>query len=147
MEESYDNRFELFRKWLLIVSIFISLFGLAMALLKDSLLSFIFEGLFDPLFWPQGLTDEGTGRFKNFAVSLLGATMVMWGIAFFGIIKYAFAKRAPWAWNTLLYSTLAWFVIDESFSIYYQVWVNAVGNLPLLIFLLLPLIMTREFFH
>jgi hypothetical protein len=88
--------------------------------------------------------DTGSALFKSFAMSLLGALMAMWGILLFGIIRHAFANGELWAWNSILYSTISWFVIDEFFSIYYQVFANAIGNIPLLFLLIFPLVATRK---
>jgi hypothetical protein len=145
MSESKMNQFMFFVRRLLLVSVIITLFGIGLAVFKNTLLSFLVNDLFCPTFWPNTITDEGTARFKNLILSLCGAMMTTWGILLFGIINNAFKKRELWAWNTVFLSTCAWFTIDEFFSVYYHVWLNAIGNVPLLIMLIVPLVMTRKF--
>lgn len=118
--------------------------GLAMALLKDSLLLGIFDGLFNPIFWPNSTVDNGSILYKSFSISLLGALMAMWGVLLFGIVRNAFKRGELWAWTAILYSTITWFSIDEFFSIYFKVWINAYGNILLFVFMVYPLIMTRK---
>jgi uncharacterized BrkB/YihY/UPF0761 family membrane protein len=139
------TKFDFYIKWLLFVSIAIALFGICIALFKNGFLSPIMNDLFNPAFWPNNVIDEGTIRFKNLTWCLFGSMMTMWGIMLFGIVKNALIKKEMWAWNSIFYSTCAWFVIDEGFSLYYHVWINAAANIPFLILIAIPLVMTRKF--
>jgi hypothetical protein len=138
------NKVEFHTRWLSIISIFITLAGIIMAFLKDSILLNVLNSLFNPIFWPSNSVDAGSILFKDFVISLLGALMAMWGVLLFGIVRNAFRKKQLWAWNTILFSTLMWFCIDEFFSVYYNVWVNAFGNILLFVLLIFPLAMTRN---
>jgi hypothetical protein len=145
MSEIKTDQFTFYVRWLLLVGVIMALFGIGLAVFKNTLLSFLVNDLFSHTFWPNTITDEGTARFKDLILSLCGAMMATWGILLFGIINNAFKKRELWAWNTVFISTCVWFTIDEFFSVYYHVWLNAVGNIPFLIMLIVPLVMTRKF--
>jgi hypothetical protein len=122
----------------------IIVFGITLAIFKNTLLSPLINDIFGSAFWTTKVIDEGTIKFKNLTWSLFGAVMTCWGILLLGIVNNSFKKQERWAWNSILLSTLGWFVIDESFSIYYHVWVNAIGNIPLFIAIIFPLIMTKK---
>jgi len=139
------KRFEFCINWLLLVSIVIVTFGVSVAFLKNSVLSPLVNDLFNPAFWNTGVIDEGSVRFKNLTWSLLGAMMAMWGIMLFGIVRNALKKKERWAWNSIFFSTCAWFAIDEGFSLYYHVWINAATNIPFFVTVIIPLVMIRKF--
>jgi hypothetical protein len=139
-----EKRFEVCINFLLVTSGVIAIFGFVIAVLKDTILETLLSQLFDPVFWQGEIVSEGTTNFEYFVVSLLGALMFAWGILIFGIIKNALKKREKWAWNTLVFSTLAWFLVDESFSVRYAVWANVYGNIVLLLMLLVPLFLIRK---
>jgi hypothetical protein len=48
-----------------------------------------------------------------------------------------------WAFWALLAAAVLWFAIDESFSVYFRVWANALGNLIILAGMLVPLIVLK----
>jgi len=127
------------------IIIAIVVFGGLMALFNTSLLAPLLGGIIDQVFWPSEKISEGTALFRHWIVSLLGAMMVAWGMALWGISRHAFAERKIWAWNTIMISTLGWFVIDESFSLSCRVWVNAIGNLPLFFALTGVLLVSRKY--
>lgn len=138
------KKFNFYVKWLYILSITIIVFGIALAVFKNSLLSPLINDVLGSAFWTTQIADEGTIKFKNLTWSLFGAMMTCWGFLLFGIVNNSFRKQEKWAWNSILISSLGWFAIDELFSIYYQVWVNAIGNIPLFIAIIFPLIMTKR---
>lgn len=139
------KKFEFCINWLLLVSIVIVIFGISVAFLKNSLLSPLVNDLINPAFWNNGAIDDGSIRFKNLTWSLLGSMMAMWGIMLFGIVRNALNKKEMWAWNSIFFSTCAWFAIDEGFSLYYQVWINAATNIPFFVMMIIPLVMIRKF--
>jgi hypothetical protein len=129
--------------WLLIDSILIVAVGLYMTFLKDSSL-FIFKPLVDSYFWPDAIvTDTGTQVFRSFIYSLCGIVMTIWGVIMYFVVKNAVAKNEKWAINALLMAVLVWFPIDEFFSSYYGVWVNAIFNIPFFLTLIIPLAILR----
>lgn len=144
MKENDTKQFDFYVKWLIVVSIAIVLFGISVAFLKNNLLSPLVNDLFNPAFWNNDVIDDGTIRFKNLTWSLLGSMMAMWGIMLFGIVRNALNKKEMWAWNSIFFSTCAWFIIDEGFSLYYQVWINAAMNIPFFVMVIAPLVMIRK---
>jgi hypothetical protein len=95
--------------------------------------------LIDPVFWPEGIAKTGTINFKAFIFSLAGSKLIVWGVILFFIAHYGFRKKEKWTWMSILIATVLWFSIDETFSICYKVYGNAIGNIFLLLLLVLPL--------
>ena len=141
------KKFDFYYKWLLFDCYMVIFVGLFIAFMKATPL-FIFDKLMNPYFWEAGKSiDTGTLEFQKFTYSLLGACMSVWGILMLFIMKNSFIKRERWARNSLLFSLLVWFPIDEFFSIYYGVYFNAIFNIPFLLMLLIPLLLTRKEFE
>ncbi|MBN1524261.1 MAG: hypothetical protein JW904_07265 [Spirochaetales bacterium] len=136
-----------FSNWLVITSIIIMVMGLYMALCNTTPLFAPMNAITDPVFWPNGIQDSGTISFKSMIFSLAGAMLTVWGIYLFFISHFAFRKGEQWAWVSILTATVVWFAIDETFSVYYLIYGNAIGNIPLFLMLIIPLTFTwGEFF-
>ncbi len=136
------KKFDFCYRWLLIDSFIIVTVGIYIAFLKDTPLFILFNAPIDPVFWKNGIIDNPAVLFKGFIYSILGAVMIVWGIQFFFILKFAFARQQKWAWYCILVSLIVWFPIDEFFSIYYGVYFNAIFNILFLLLLLIPLLLT-----
>ena len=131
------------RIYLITAGLFVVM-GIYMALCKDTILFAPFASLIHPVFWKDALPDTGTIAFRSFMYSLAGAMMTVWGIQMGAIAQFALRKKEKWAWIALAVSCAVWFLIDESFSAYYGVWMNVIGNLSVLILQVVPLYLTRE---
>lgn len=140
------NTFTFCRKWLLFDSVLTIATGLYIALLKDTPL-FVFDEFLNTYFWTntESIT-QGTQTFMNFCYSLMGVSMACWGVLMYFIVKHPFAKREKWAFQSIVTSIFLWFLIDESFSIYYGVYFNALFNLPFLMMFAIPLFLIRNEF-
>jgi hypothetical protein len=128
------------QNWFLAWAVFVTLFGLVLA-----------GGAFPAT---DGLTQTLFGLFGNplptdmdshhrFAIGLMGAVTMGWGLTYFGAFKALFllepAKAAP-IWRWLLLASLIWYVVDSAISIATGIWMNAVSNTIVIITLLIPLI-------
>jgi len=140
------KKFNFYYNWLLIDCYLVIFVGLFMAFMKSTPL-FIFDKILNPYFWNDGIVnDAGTLVFQKFTYSLLGACMAVWGVLMLFILKNSFIKKERWARNSILFSLLVWFPIDEFFSFYYGVYFNAIFNIPFLLLILVPLVLTwKEF--
>ncbi len=141
------NSFSFWQKWLLIVSIIISLFGIYIALFNQT---FLFNLLFNDkvnttFFQPPGISSEVI-TFQKWIYGVLGATVFGWGIFLSFIAHYPFKKKEKWAWNCFLAGIICWFVVDTSISVYFDVIVNAIFNTVLFIGIIIPLLFSRKYF-
>ncbi len=138
--------FAFWQKWLFVVSVFISIFGVLMAFLNGTPIFELFNRQIDPAFWGTNPVEANARAFQQWVYGVWGATIAGWGIFFAFIAHYPFRHKEKWAWNCLAAGLMVWFVLDTSLSIYYRVYFNAVFNTLLLILVALPLLGTRNGF-
>ena len=119
------------------------LFGLVLAFFHNaSWLSPLMNLLWGP-FIGNGTLPNELSRLLDFVLGILGAVMLSWSVALSCLGWQALHNGRTGAWWASLATILAWFIIDESFSILFGVWVNALGNLVLLAGFLVPLALAR----
>jgi hypothetical protein len=87
------ERFLFWQRWLFVVSLLITLFGVVMALLNGTGLFDLFNRQIDPVFWgTQDIADEAK-NFQRWVYGAWGATIAGWGVMV-GFIAYSpFRKR------------------------------------------------------
>ncbi len=136
--------FAFWQRWLFVVGVLISVFGVLMALLSGTPIFDLFNRQIDPAFWGANSTDLNTRTFQAWVYGLWGATIAGWGIFLAFIAYYPFRHKEKWAWNCLVAGLSVWFILDTSLSIYYRVYFNAIFNTVLLILVALPLLATRN---
>ena len=139
--------FIFWQRWLLISSIFFTIVGVVTALFSDS---FIFDGYnqeIAALFWGQADIPEGVLSFKKFIFGPLGMTIAGKWILMIYIAACPFKEKERWAFEASWAGLLSWFTIDSAVSIYYGADFNIYRvNIFPLIFIGLPLLMTRRYF-
>ncbi len=141
------TRFKLCVTWLKVVSILFSIFGIVIALFNQThLFQIAFNSQINPTFFGNTGLPVEVSHFQQWAYGLLGATCLMVGILIFFIVHNAFAKKEKWAWYSLLWGLVGWFAIDESVSLYFQVYFNAIFNLVLFAAVLIPLCLSLKDF-
>ena len=120
-------------------AILVTLFGLVLAAgafaATDAPTAALFSLFGNPL--PADMDSH-----HRFAIGLMGAVTMGWGLTYFGAFKALYAlDRATAApiWRYLLFASLVWYVIDSTISIATGFWVNAVSNTVLIVLFLLPL--------
>lgn len=138
--------FSFWQRWLFVVGVVVSVFGVMMALLSGTPLFDLFNRQIDPAFWSTNAVDEVTRQFQQWIYGVWGATIAGWGIILTYIARYPFSKKERWAWNCLIFGLLVWFVLDTSLSVFYKVYFNAAFNTVLLILGMLPVVFTRKEF-
>lgn len=139
--------FSFWRKWLIGVSIYHVVFGLALAFFSQShFMDVLINQYFDPVFWPDEQVSAGTMQYKGWISSVLGAVIASWAILIGFIAYYPFKSLEKWAWKGIAAAVIFWFVIDSACSIYYRVPVNVVFNLFTLVLFATPLMFTWKYF-
>jgi len=138
--------FSFWQRWLLVVGVVVSVFGVMMALLSGTPLFDLFNRQVDPAFWSTNAIDDVARQFQRWIYGVWGATIAGWGIILTYIAHYPFNRKERWSWNCLVFGLLVWFVLDTSLSVFYKVYFNAVFNTTLLILAGLPVVFTRKEF-
>jgi hypothetical protein len=133
------------RKYLMLIGLALIAMGVYVAIFNNTFLFVLFGNLIDPVFWPDKTITAGTQNFKGFIYSFSGVYVLLWGVNILFISKYALIPGNKWAWKCLALSTIIWFVIMESFSLYYKVYYNAISDIGFLIIITIPLIKIRKY--
>jgi len=141
------GRFSFWQRWLFVVSLIISVFGILMAVFSGTELFNLFNSRIDPAFWGDISIGENAKKFQQWIYGVLGATLTGWGICLAFLSHYPFRNKEKWSWNCLLWGLLAWYLIDTSISIYFTVYFNACFNSVLFLVMIIPLLVTRKYFH
>jgi hypothetical protein len=139
------NNFSFWQKWLFVVGLLITVFGIMMAFFNGTPLFALFNSQVDPAFWgTEGIIDNAR-RFQQWIYGVLGATVAGWGVFLAFIAHYPFKNREKWAWNCLVAGLLLWYLVDTAISLNFRVYFNAVFNTLLVILVMLPVIFTTKY--
>jgi hypothetical protein len=138
--------FVLWQKWLLIVGLIITVFGVMLALFSQTALFTIFNQQINRIFWGTIELPVNAQAFHQWICGVLGAVMAGGGIFTTFIVHYPFRRKEKWAWTCLASGVLAWFVIDTFISLSFKAYFNVAFNAVVLIGVMLPLILSRKYF-
>jgi hypothetical protein len=141
------NTINFWQKWLFAVSLIMVVFGLSLALFYGTpLFDWLRFGV-NSAFWSnEGQLSPAIQAFQCWTVGLMGIVMACWGLTVAFISYYPFRRLEYWSWLCLACGVGLWFVMDESLTLFYQVYFNALFNLGFLLLLVLPLAFTRSHF-
>lgn len=134
--------FSFWQRWLFVVGIGVSVFGVLMVFFSGTPLFDLFNRQIDPAFWGTNAVDNAARQFQHWLYGAWGATIAGWGIILTYIAHFPFVKRERWARNGLVFGLVVWFVLDTSLSLFYKVYFNAAFNTALLIVIGLPVLVT-----
>lgn len=141
------TKFNFWQKWLTFASCFMLLIGLLVAFLGNS---FIFEAhnsYTQELFFNGEIIEGDMMKLKNWLFGIIGASIVGFASLLILISENSFKNKEAWAYKAIWIGILSWFLIDSGISIYYKAFYNVVIiNIPALVMVGLPLIMTRKEF-
>lgn len=85
---------------------------------------------------------------KNWLYGIIGGTIVGFHTLMVFISENAFKKKERWAYRAMWFGMISWFLIDSGLSYYWGAVHNVILiNLPALVLIGLPLIMTRKAFR
>ena len=74
------GNFYFWQRWLLVVGIIVSLFGLFISFFSGTALFALFDSLINPVFWGAGPLPDDAKAFQKWIYGAWGATVAGWGI-------------------------------------------------------------------
>ena len=140
------DKFIIGQRWLLTLSVAVTLFGLFMALFSGTSLFAFFNHQIDPAFWGTNAVGATAKLFQQWIYGVWGATIAGWGVILIYIVRYPFARKERWAWRGVVLGLLVWYLLDTLLSVLYRVYFNAAFNTLILIMAAPPLIFTSKDF-
>jgi len=113
---------------------------------QTSLFYYFFNKHINFTFWGNEQISTDLLKFQSWIYSVLGATLIGWGVFLLFIIFNAYQKKQKWSWTCILIGICSWYVVDTTISISFEVYFNAVFNTILFIAIIMPLFFTRKYF-
>lgn len=95
-------------------------------------------------FTVSGIRDEGQAIFL---LAVFGPTLASWGVLFLFGINAGFARPSASAWWFLVAACLVWALCDSVLSLVNGVYLNAIINAVVFVFLISPLLIAKEYFY
>ena len=121
--------------------------GILVAFAGNSLIFELHNQYTQEVFFSANEFDSDVIQLKNWLFGIIGGTIVGFHILMIMISENAFRQKERWAYKALWLGLLSWFCIDSGISVYYGAVHNVVMiNLVALLFIGLPLIMTKSEF-
>ena len=122
--------------------------GLLVAFAGNSFLFEIHNNYTKSVFFNGSEFEPNILELKNWLFGIIGGTIVGFHILMVMISENSFKKKEKWAYNTMWYGLLSWFVIDSGISVYYGAFHNVILiNIVALFLIGIPLVVTRKEFR
>ena len=80
-------------------------------------------------------------------ISIAGAVMMGWGLAMLYIVNHPFQRGEKWAWKSIFYPMVTWYLIDTAVSLGFGVGINVVINTILFLQVIAPLLFLYSQFY
>jgi hypothetical protein len=132
------NKF--WQNWLSVWAIFVALFGLVLAAgafeATDGLSRMLFTLFGNPI-------PETPDALHRFAIGLMGAVTMGWGLTYFAAFKALHGlddKTAAPLWRFMLIASIIWYFVDSAISCATGYTMNAVSNTLVMAGFLIPIL-------
>jgi hypothetical protein len=106
----------------------------------------LFDVYYQHLALAFNLADDNSTDAIKFLVGIIGPTISSWGILFLFSVNTAFTNPSPKSWWFIVIACAIWAVYDSLFSLSYGIYMNAIFNGVVFICIMIPMLMSREFF-
>jgi hypothetical protein len=134
-------------EWLKISLILTIIGGMAMVLIYYLGMTEFINKKLDIIFLNGKQAVMEVGHLRSWMISITGAVMTGWGLTMLYVVNQPFRKREKWAWNSIFYPMLLWFLVDSSVSAYYGVAFNIIINMIFFLQMIAPLLFLRPQFY
>lgn len=142
-----NNNFNFWQKWLLTVSIFLTIVGVFIAVGSNTALFEVHTAAISETFF-QGDLSEEANELRSFLFAPMGGTIAGYFLMQSFIVWRPFYKREVWSWHAIFWALLLWFFVDSGMSIFHGAFFNVwMVNIWTLFLVGLPLWMTRSEFR
>lgn len=127
-----------------IIAVFV---GLLTAFAGNSILLEMHNSFTKSVFFNSSEFTSEVLNFKNWLFGIIGGSIVGFHILMIMISENAFKRKEKWAYYSMWFGLLSWFIIDSGISFFYGAFHNLwIINIPALIMISIPLIVTKNEF-
>ena len=132
--------------WLKITMLIIILAGVLLIIFGNSSYAEILNKQINRAFYSGKIPGKSVLLMKGWLIAVSGAVMAGWGSTMLYIVYHSFRKGEKWAWRSIFYPLLIWYLLDSSVSLYYGATFNVIINSILFLQLIAPLLFLRNSF-
>ena len=130
--------------WLKTTMIILIVIGGFLTFFSSWINSVFLDVRIDAVFLNELMPGENLGSLKNWYTSILGAVMLGWGFSMLYIIDNPLRQREKWAWRSIFYPVLFWYLLDSGVSAYHGAIFNVIINTVLFLQVMAPLLFLRN---
>jgi uncharacterized BrkB/YihY/UPF0761 family membrane protein len=142
-----DKKFQFWQRILTFTNLIAVFVGIITAFAGNSFFLGLHNTLTKEVFFNNSEFTNDVLNLKNWLFGIIGGTIVGFHILMIMISENAFKKKEKWAYYAMWFGLLSWFIIDSGVSFYYGAFHNLwIINIPALIMISIPLIVTRKEF-
>ena len=132
--------------WLKVTMILIVIAGAFLTIFSQFANTFFLNAKIDEVFFSGVLPGEQIELLKNWYTGVVGAVMLGWGFSMLYVVNHPFMQKEQWAWRSIFYPVLVWYILDSGISAYFGVIFNVVINTILFLQIVAPLLFLRNLF-
>ena len=132
--------------WLKVTMILMIVGGAFLVIFSQFFNSAFFNARIDKVFFDGLNLNQNLESLKNWYTGVTGAVMLGWGIAMLYIVNHSLQQKESWAWRSIFYPVIAWYILDSGISAYYGVLINVVINSIFFLQIMAPLLFLRNQF-
>lgn len=141
-----DTKFLFWQRWLVCLSVVITLFGLWMAFFSRTDLFAVVNNHYNAVFWGTANAPSNVVAFQEWMYGAWGGTVAGWGVFLVFISMHPFRNLERWSWYCMAGGLSLWFVVDTYFSAAFRVYPNVALNILLFMAAMIPLVFTVRYF-
>lgn len=98
------------------------------------------------VFFLGGVPGDPADLMKRWLIGIAGAVMMGWGLTMMHIVNHSFLRREKWAWRSVFYPVIVWYLIDCFVSAWFGASFNIIINSIIFLQVLAPLLYLRKYF-
>ncbi len=132
--------------WLKITMFIVIAAGVFLVILGNTAYAEILNKQINRVFYSGRLPEQSVLLMKGWLVGISGAIMSAWGSSMLYIVYHPFRKGEKWAWRSIFYPILIWYILDSSVSLYYGATFNVIINTIMFLQIIAPLLFLRNLF-
>jgi hypothetical protein len=132
--------------WLKITMFIIIAAGILLIILGNTSNTDFLSEQINSVFFSGRIPEESALLMKGWLIGLMGAVMAGWGSTMLYIAYIPFRKGEKWAWRSIFYPVLIWYILDSSVSLYYEATFNVIINTVMFLQIVAPLLFLRNLF-
>lgn len=126
--------------------ILVILAGILLVILYNLGMADFMDRKIDRVFSPGESAGVDAESMRIWLVSIIGSVMAAWGLSMLYLVNHAFTRREKWAWRSIFYPLLLWYLLDSIISARYGAGFNIVLNTIFFLQLIAPLLFLRNQF-